>query len=305
MIKSFIIAASVFFIFFFFVPWKRSVIFCAIWIIFEGALRKWVLPGFHKEIYFIKDIILLTVYIKFFTIKRTSFRGRDYGLSTVKILLMSLFLWGLLEACNPELPNIFVGLFGFKQLFFYIPLIFIVPHVFNDKEKLFSYIKRYTFLFVPIAILGIRQFFAEPGSPTTTYLSWDGTTVISVVGEHTRLTGTISYISGYTAYLTVLAFLGLSLFSKGFSLTKHWAILGAYMLVVLNLLMTGARGPVVVVLIGIVIYFIAMFVKRPNVLSRWLVLAILIGVLLVFMGSTFSTAIQNIYGRGMEDKPNP
>ena len=42
---------------------KKLIIFFFIYMILEGVLRKWILPDFHIQIYFIKDFFLMIIYL--------------------------------------------------------------------------------------------------------------------------------------------------------------------------------------------------------------------------------------------------
>ncbi|MFM6609252.1 MAG: hypothetical protein ACKPJQ_07400, partial [Dolichospermum sp.] len=47
--------------------WRKSLKFALVIVVLEGALRKWVLPQASDMIYFLKDIILLGAYLKFYS----------------------------------------------------------------------------------------------------------------------------------------------------------------------------------------------------------------------------------------------
>src|SRR5262249_48736003 len=75
-----------------------------------------------------------------------------------------------------------------------------------------------------------------------------------------RTSGTFSYISGYTAFLTFIAFLGL-----GYNMARHWRIknnvlpISALTLAVGAMFTTGSRSPVyTLILAGPIILLLAM-----------------------------------------------
>ena len=42
--------------------WQRLLWVVMFLVVFEGAVRKWVLPGFQAQIFFVKDLILIAAY---------------------------------------------------------------------------------------------------------------------------------------------------------------------------------------------------------------------------------------------------
>ena len=45
--------------------WQRALFGVFVLLVFEGALRKWALPSAQAQIYLVKDVILLAVYLGF------------------------------------------------------------------------------------------------------------------------------------------------------------------------------------------------------------------------------------------------
>ena len=69
---------------------KRLIIFFFFYMILEGVIRKWVLPNFSNEIYFVKDIFLIIIYtiaLKYNLIFRLNYSK----LFLVIIILISLY----------------------------------------------------------------------------------------------------------------------------------------------------------------------------------------------------------------------
>ena len=110
---------------------------------------------------------------------------------------------GLLEVFNPTLPNLLVGVLGFKAYFLYVPLLFVVPAAFPDDAALVRFLQRYVLIAFPVGLLSVAQFFSPAGSVLNTYAQPTDISSISTFGSSTfvRATGTFSYISGYTSYL--------------------------------------------------------------------------------------------------------
>jgi len=239
--------------------WRRSVKVALILAIFEGAIRKWVLPQASDLVYFLKDIVLLGAYARYFIFERKT--KRAVGSSEMKAMLWIAMVIVGLQVFNTRLSSVAVGLFGFKAYLLYVPLCFMLRDLFRSSEELQSFLKWYLLLVIPVGALGTLQFFSPPNSPINTYVAGEEADIATFGGPdeiaRARITGTFSYISGYTAYLTVCQALLFSMLAV--KLNKVWmaVLMGAQALLMGNMLMTGSRGPVfsgVIVFAGFLIF---------------------------------------------------
>src|SRR5262245_33839698 len=74
--------------------WRRAVKTALVLAVIEGAIRKWVLPQASDLVYFLKDIILLGAYARYFIYENKS--KRALALPGLKILLwVAMILIGL------------------------------------------------------------------------------------------------------------------------------------------------------------------------------------------------------------------
>jgi len=239
--------------------WRRSVKAALVLAVIEGAIRKWVLPQASDLVYFMKDIILLGAYARYFIFEHKS--KRAVALPGLKILLwIALILVGL-QVFNIRLASAAVGMFGFKAYLLYVPLCFMLRDVFRSPEELQTFLKWYLLLVIPVGALGALQFFSPPDSPINTYVAGEDADIATFGGSdeivRARITGTFSYISGYTAYLTVCQALLFSVLAV--KLNKVWMaiLIGAQALLMGNMFMTGSRSPVfsgVIVFAGFLIF---------------------------------------------------
>lgn len=239
--------------------WRRSVKIALYLVIIEGAIRKWVLPSASDLIYFLKDIVLLGAYARYFILDQTS--KRVTCPSEMKALLWIATVIIGIQVFNTRLDSTPVGLFGFKAYLLYVPLCFMLRDLFRSSEELQSFLKWYLALAIPVGALGALQFFSPPNSPINTYVAGEEADIATFGGPddivRARITGTFSYISGYTAYLTVCQALLFSMLAV--KLNKVWMaiLLGAQALLMGNMLMTGSRGPVfsgVIVFAGFLLF---------------------------------------------------
>src|SRR5262249_905294 len=149
---------------------------------------------------------------------------------------------------NPNSPSILVGLMGLKAYFLYVPIAFILPYAFKSREHLFHMIWRYLVLAIPVASLGLMQVAGGPDSFLNTYVipTEDGPGLEHFGYENiVRSSGTFSYISGYTAFLTFVAFLAIGYnWANGWRIKNNIVPVLALTLVVGAMFTTGSRAPV-------------------------------------------------------------
>src|SRR5262245_17001521 len=99
--------------------WQRALFVVFVLMVFEGALRKWVLPSAQAQIYLIKDAILLAAYVGFFLDSRLKTIPLPPAVGLVKMVLVASFVYGCMQVFNPNSPSILVGLVGLKTYFLY------------------------------------------------------------------------------------------------------------------------------------------------------------------------------------------
>jgi hypothetical protein len=228
--------------------WRTAAQAVMVLLIFEGAIRKWVFPGAQDLIYLAKDVLLLGVYAGFVR-DRGRLRVRQPALPVLYGALVFGALWGVLEIFNPGLPNLLVGIFGFKAYFFYAPLVFVLPATFSGDADLYRFLRRYALLAIPVGTLAVAQFFSPSSSLLNTYARTNEDAYIATFGSSTyvRVTATFSFITGYTAYLIATAILILALLGAArWRFRGHLLMVGALGMTLLGMLMTGSRAPVLI-----------------------------------------------------------
>lgn len=280
--------------------WREAVKVGLVLLIFEGALRKWVLPGAQDLIYFAKDVFFLGAYAGFLR-QRPGLRYRAPANPPLYIALVIAALFGLFQVFNPQLPNLLVGLLGFKAYFFYVPLIFVMPAVFPSDAELARFLRRYVLIAIPVGLLAVSQFF----SPTTSVINryaWNANDIqyVATFGSSTyvRVTGTFSFITGYTSYLLATSVLALTVLG-----VWRWRLRGnlllylAFAMTLLGMLMSGSRGPVYLFVLLFPLYWwlaVAREKGSGSTFGRLLVGLSLVAIFLFWVGGD---AISAFYGR--------
>jgi hypothetical protein len=271
--------------------WRRALQAVMVLLVVEGAIRKWLFPGAQDVVYLAKDVILVGTYLGFL---RERTRPR-YRTAAPPVLLTALALGaivGLLEVFNPNLPNLFVGVLGWKAYFLYVPLLFVLPAAFATDRDLVQFLRRYILLSIPVGALAVLQFISPASSALNTYArSEEATGYVSTFGssEFVRVTATFSYISGYGSYLVAITILVLAyLAATRWRLRHSLAAYTALGMAALGMLMTGSRGPVFMLALLFPIYWwLAVMRGREGgaTFARLLLGLVLVGILLSSAGA--------------------
>jgi hypothetical protein len=231
--------------------WRQAIRFALVLLIAEGAIRKWVFPGAQDLIYFAKDVFLLGAYAGFLRERAAGkVRYQPPAMPVLNFALVMAMVLGTLEIFNPNLPNLLVGILGFKAYFLYVPLLFVVPAAFESDAEVYRFLRRYVLIAIPVGVLAITQFFSPSTSALNSY-AW-GSSVdyayIATFGTSTyvRVTGTFSFITGYTSYLMATAILILTVLGvSGWRIRGNVLLFTALGMTLLGMFMSGSRGPVV------------------------------------------------------------
>jgi hypothetical protein len=271
--------------------WRTAVQVAMVVVVFEGAVRKWLLPGAQDLIYFAKDVVLLGVYLGFLR-DAPSLRHRVAPLPFLSFGLALAATFGLLQMFNPNLPNLLVGLLGFKAYFFYVPLLFVLPAAFPSDAAAFRFLRRYALLAIPVGALAVAQFLSPPSSVLNAYArtSAEEGSYATTFGSstHVRVTATFPYITGYASYLLATSVLLMTLLAaRRWEFRGSWLVYGGLGMTFLGMLMTGSRGPVLVFAVILPLYWWLVVLRerqKAAVLGRMLAGAALLAVFLSYAG---------------------
>lgn len=224
--------------------------------VFDGALRKWVMPSQSLLVFILKDVVLAGVF-GLYALNRSPFQfPRPLQNTWFPLLLAGYVYVVLLQAFNFTQPNLAVRVLGVKAHLAYLPLLVLLPAFlaqlrrWSPMQLLFGYMG---LVALPVLLLGIYQFFQPPTAWINRYVA--DTENIAGVAGHPRITGTFSYIGGMTAFMLFNTLLGFGALIGGLMTRRRWiawagaAFLG---LCIVVMPMTGSRGPVYfsVLLIG-------------------------------------------------------
>jgi hypothetical protein len=133
--------------------WRNGLYFFLAWLLYEDLARKYL--GNNMAIYFVKDFLLLVVYLSLFAAYR---RKEAVSFRPPFLVPLLLFVWfGVMQIFNPGSTHIVYGLLGFKLYFYYVPLLFVGYALVNSEVD----VRRFFFVSLTLASiivsLGIVQ----------------------------------------------------------------------------------------------------------------------------------------------------
>src|SRR5690606_18688103 len=96
-------------------------------LLFEGALRKWVLPGLATPLLLVRDpVAIALIYVTW----KNGLLPRNLYLSWI----VFLGIIGIFTAVFFGHGNFYVALYGARILLLHVPLIFVIGSIFNQED---------------------------------------------------------------------------------------------------------------------------------------------------------------------------
>ena len=180
-------------------PIKLIIWIYIILLIFEGALRKWILPGLADVLLIARDPFVILLYA--FLLGKNRFPQNNY-------LAIAFFLaiFSMLLGFFAENSNIIVTIYGVRINYLHLPLLFIIGQEINRNECII--IGRFFLLLaIPMTVLLVAQFLQPQSAWINRNIGgMEGGGIMGALG-HYRPPGTFSYITGIAAlYPLVTAF---------------------------------------------------------------------------------------------------
>jgi len=172
-------------------------IYFFLWI-FEGGLRKWVIPALSQPLLLVRDPIVLWLII--LCLKRGLLRSNGYLTGSVVIGILSFFTAKIFGHGNS-----LVALYGVRILLLYFPMIFVIGAVFNQ-EDVIKMGKILLFIAIPMAILLGLQFYSPQSAWVNKSVSGgdEGAGFSGALG-YFRPPGTFSFTNGNTLFFSLVA----------------------------------------------------------------------------------------------------
>ncbi|MGC4095644.1 MAG: hypothetical protein QM706_00865 [Nitrospira sp.] len=245
--------------------WRTAVKIAFVAVLFEGAIRKWVLPQASELVYFLKDIFLIGAYLRFFLFPEQSLRFMRVKAPIIAFIVSSALI--CLFAINPNINSAIVALYGLKIYLFYVPLAFLMPYLFRSEEECIRQASFYMLFAIPICLLGVAQFFSPAFSVLNTSDMAGGVeNVIQFAGSggtaRARISGTFSFITNFGSFLQIFTVLGLACLSAKEARFRWIIVFVILPLLVANAMMSGSRAAVAIQIISIMAFIFGSFFMR-------------------------------------------
>jgi hypothetical protein len=255
-------------------------------LIFEGALRKWVLPGLSAPLLLIRDPVAILIIIEAYRTNKWPSRWSAItgGLTCA---LLGLCVWQIILAGNSWIA----AAYGLRSYLLPFPVAFIMGENL-DADDLRKFGAASLLLMLPLAALEVAQYIA-PESSILNAGAYEGAGQIYYEGEHVRASGTFSFVAGPTFYNAIVAaLLFYSLMNAKFA--KKWLLWAAVFALILSVPVIGSRTLVaelagVAVCAGIAAMFgVTQFIKAIKIVVPLLAVYFLVSLLPVFSSATES-----------------
>jgi hypothetical protein len=202
-------------------------------LMFEGALRKWVLPQLSGPLLIVRDPVAIVILWEAYRTNKWP-RRWSFVIVLLAILLLGLFILQIVAGRNPVL----VGLYGLRSYLLPFPLIFIMGENL-DEEDLHKLGACTLWLLLPMTLLDVSQYLAPPGSALNNG-AYEGGAQIGYIGGHLRSSGTFSFVAGVVDFCALAAaFIFYGLVRGGFA--KRWMLWASAFALILSIPTTGAR----------------------------------------------------------------
>lgn len=169
----------------------------AIWLysllwIFEGALRKWILPSLATPLLIVRDPIAIYIILRAFYLN-VKFVNPYVVLSFIFTVLSLAITLTFGHA------NLFVGLYGARIMLLHFPLIFIIGLVFT-KEDILKLGRVMLVINILVTLIVYFQFISPQTASINTGIGGEGSAGFSGSMGYFRPSGTFSFTTGLSSY---------------------------------------------------------------------------------------------------------
>lgn len=279
--------------------WRFTVGLVMVFMVFEGAFRKWLFPSLQAQIYLLKDAFLLFALIGYLADRQRS-GSHEQLMITFKWTTFAGMLFCFLQMANPNNPSPLIWLIGFKSYFLYIGLLFMTPYVFTSPDDMEKKLKLYMIVMIPVALLGLVQFFFSPDHWINVQVAHqeDDEFGASSFGEdnRARASGTFSFIGGFATFVPAMFAISAAMLLGGStSAMKNRIPLAMLTSCLLAMFATGSRTVVLsIAFIGALILLLGLQARLITAMTafRTLVVGCILGAVIWLMaGAAFDAFV--------------
>ena len=269
---------------------KRGIWLYFLLLIFEGALRKWVLPGLSSPLLVVRDPLAIWLVLS----------ARNRGLLPSTGFLTVAVAIGIIGTVTATLfghGNLLVALYGARVLIFQFPLLFVIGRLFNQDDVI--RVGKALLWMAPLMTVLIGLQFYSPQS------AWVNRGVggnmegagFSGTADYFRPPGTFSFTNGVSLFYSLLAPFILYFWLQAAKVPR-WLLVGATVALLAAIPLSISRGLFFSVIVSLAFTLVAV-ARRPKYLGQLLV-AVVGGAVALFILSKmgfFQTGIEAFTSR--------
>lgn len=257
-------------------------------LIFEGAIRKWLLPGLATPLLVVRDPIAILVLVSAW--QKGYLRFNAYCQWIAGITLISCVLTLLFGH-----QNLYVAIFGARILIIHFPFMFLMGQILN-REDVIAFGKALLWISLPMIFLIALQFYSPQSTWVNQGVGGEGSAGFSGAMGYFRPSGTFSFTNGNTLFWGLLAPF-VFYFWLGSQKVNRLLLIAATGSMLLAIPLSISRA--LFVQVGIALVFSALsLIFKPKFAKTFLIAAVFISLLLVVL-SQFQFAQTGIEAFGV------
>ncbi|QKZ15434.1 hypothetical protein [Spirosoma sp. KUDC1026] len=266
---------------------KKGIWIYFILLIFEGALRKWVLPSLSTPLLVIRDPFAIWILITAY--KYGIYKPNLYVIVSFFVVAVSLFTTILIGH-----GNIYVALYGARIFVIHFPLMFLIGRVLDKQDVLqIGYV--ILWIVLPMTLLMAFQFYSPQSAWVNKGIGDDneGGGFSGAMG-YFRPPGTFSFINGLTLFYSLAAsFIFYFWLDNKLKKAKKMLLVASTICLFIAIPLSISRT--LLFQVGLTVIFTAVAVGRnPKYISRLVFFIITVTILLSLLNnqSFFKTGIE-------------
>jgi hypothetical protein len=261
-------------------------------IVTEGIMRKWFFPSLSMQIYILKYLVVLVLWIAFFASNYARhLKKKDYPYYLIGFLF---FIFAVLDYFMSYF-SIKIWLIGMLSYFGFVIYILVVPIVIDNKKKLDTFITYIINVSIVAIIVGFIQFYLPPTHPLNSYAAQEETH-IALAGGMVRITSIFNYITGNSTFLSLVVPLIFIYSITEKKIGKKIVLIILLMLGVFDTFATGSRLTVFFMFfsVGLVLLFMV-FQRKSAHIKRLMVYGILSLIIVSILGVTNLLQLESFF----------
>jgi len=258
-------------------PLKAGIWLFFFLLIFDGALRKWVLPQLATPLLVINSPVAIWLL----------YRAFQKGVVKVNGYIFTIWATGAISFVASILVghhHVLVAAYGLRILWIFFPLMFVIGKVFT-REDIIKLGEIVLYISLPMLLIVLWQFFTPDSAWISRGIGGTGTASFPGVLGYGRPSGTFSFNNGNALFWSLCApFVFYFWLSPGrINRVLLWAATGALIAAVP---LSVSRGLFYHAAIT-VLFALGILARKPKYLGRFLLAAAGIGVLFILLSNTY------------------